>query len=71
MGTIATNLLASGDMQADAVYDAWALGRSDAKYLIIIIRRFILDYKPRALQRAIHLLAHAGLHPDIYWTSKN
>ena len=69
-GTIATNLLASGDVQTDAVYDAWALGRSDAKYLLII-RRFILDYEPRALRRAIHLLAHAGAHPDIFWTSKN
>jgi hypothetical protein len=69
-GTIATNLLASGDVQTDAVYDAWALGRSDAKYLLIV-RRFILDYEPRALQRAIHLLAHAGAHPDIFWTSNN
>lgn len=69
-GTIVTNLLASGDVQTDAVYDAWALGRSDAKYLIII-RRFILDYEPRALQRAIHLLAHAGSHPDIFFNSKN
>jgi hypothetical protein len=65
-GTIASNLLASGDVQTDAVYDAWALGRSDAKYLLII-RRFILDYEPRALQRAIHLLAHAGAHPDIFY----
>ncbi len=65
-GTIATKLLASGDVQTDAVYDAWALGRSDAKYLIMI-RRFILDYEPRALQRAIHLLAHAGSHPDIFY----
>ena len=69
-GTIATNLLASGDVQTGAAYDAWALGRSDSKYLLII-RRFILDYEPRALQRAIHLLAHAGAHPDIFWTSKN
>lgn len=69
-GTIATNLLASGDVQTDAVYDAWALGRSDAKYLLIV-RRFTLDYEPRALQRAIHLLAHAGAHPDIFWTSDN
>jgi hypothetical protein len=65
-GAIATNLLAAGELQTDAVYDAWALGRSDAKYLLII-RRFILDYEPRALRRAIHLLAHAGLHPDIFW----
>ncbi len=66
IGTIVTNLLASGDVQTDAVYDAWALGRSDAKYLLLI-RRFILDYEPRALQRAIHLLAHAGAHPDIFY----
>jgi len=64
-GAITTSLLATGELQTDAVYDAWALGRSDAKYLLII-RRFILDYEPRALRRAIHLLAHAGLHPDIF-----
>ena len=44
-GAIATSLLAAGELQTDAVYDAWALGRSDAKYLLII-RRFILDYEP-------------------------
>jgi hypothetical protein len=65
-GSIAASLLATGELQTDAVYDAWALGRSNAKYLLII-RRFILDYEPRALRRAIHLLAHAGLHPDILW----
>lgn len=65
-GAITMNLLATGELQTDAIYDAWALGRSDAKYLLII-RRFILDYQQRALCRAIHLLAHAGLHPDIFW----
>jgi len=69
-GALALNLLIAGPLQGDAVYDAWALGRSDSKYLLII-RRFIMDLDGGALRRAIHLLAHAGLHPDILWTPQN
>jgi hypothetical protein len=68
---VALQLLASVDaLQADAVFDAWALGRHDARHLILL-RRVILELRPIALRRAIHLLSHAGSHPDILWTPTN
>jgi hypothetical protein len=69
-GTLALNLLSPGPVQTDAVYDAWALSRSDAKYLLIM-RRFVMDLEPKALRRAIFLLSHAGSHPNILWTKDN
>jgi hypothetical protein len=69
-GIIALNLLSAGPRQTDAVMDAWALGRHDAKFLLIV-RRLILDLESNALQKAINLLAHAGSHPDIFWTKDN
>jgi Domain of unknown function (DUF4365) len=69
-GGITLRLLSAPPIQTDAVYDAWALGRHDAKYLLII-RRLILDLQLEALRRAIVLLSHAGLHPDIFFTSQN
>lgn len=53
-----------------AVYDAWALSRSNAKYLLIV-RRLLMDLQPQPLQRAIFLLSHAGSHPNILWTKDN
>ncbi len=68
---VALQLLASADaLQADAVFDAWALGRHDARHLILL-RRVILELRPVALRRAMHLLSHAGSHPDILWTPTN
>lgn len=69
-GTLALNLLLDGPLQADAVYDAWALGRFDAKYLLIV-RRLVMDLNPEALRRAIFLLSHAGSHPNILYTKDN
>jgi hypothetical protein len=69
-GGLALNLLSPGVMQGAAVYDAWALGRSDAKFLLIL-RRLISDLQSEPLRRAIYLLSHAGLHPDIFWTEDN
>ncbi len=69
-GAITLNLLSAGPLQTDAVYDAWALGRHDVKYLAIV-RRLILDLQPIAIRRAIVLLSHAGSHPDILWTPHN
>ena len=48
-GGITLRLLSAPPLQTDAVYDAWALGRHDAKYLLII-RRLILDLQFEALQ---------------------
>lgn len=69
-GSLALNLLSPGPLQIDAVYDAWALSRSDAKYLLMI-RRFVTDLEPEALRRGIFLLSHAGSHPNIFWTQDN
>ena len=70
-GTVALNLLSNlEDLQTDAVFDAWALGRHDARYLIVL-RRLILDLRPIAVRKAIALLSHATPHPDIFWTKKN
>ena len=69
-GSVLLNLLADGPIQVAAVYDAWALGRYDAKYLILL-RRLLLDLQPTAVRKAIHLLAHAGSHPNILWTKDN
>jgi hypothetical protein len=69
-GTVALNLLAEGPLQTDALYDAWALGRFDAKFLLIV-RRLVMDLKPEPLRRAIFFLSHAGGHPNILWTKDN
>jgi hypothetical protein len=70
-GAVALNLLSNLQaLQTDAVFDAWALGRQDARYLILL-RRLILDLHPIAVRKAIALLSHATPHPDIFWTKKN
>jgi hypothetical protein len=67
-GTIALNLLLAGDLQMGALYDAWALGRFDPKYLLIV-RRLIMDLQPETLRRAIFFLSHAGSHPNILYNT--
>jgi hypothetical protein len=67
-GNIALNLLLARDLQMDALYDAWALGRFDAKYLLIV-RRLIMDLQPETLRRAIFFLSHAGSHPNILYNT--
>lgn len=69
-GTLMLNLLEAGPLQMAAVYDAWALGRFDSKYLLMI-RRLIMDIESEALCRAIWLLSHAGDHPNILYTKHN
>lgn len=69
-GILTLNLLSPGRLQTDAVYDAWALSRSDPKYLLIL-RRLLMDLLPEALRRAIFLLSHVGSHPNILWTKDN
>jgi hypothetical protein len=66
-GGLMLNLLTSR-LQTDAVYDAWALGRFDAKYLLIL-RRLVMDLEAEPLRRAIFLLSHAGTHPNILWNT--
>jgi hypothetical protein len=69
-GDLTLNLLSPDPFQMDAVYDAWALSRSDSKYLLIL-RRFLMDLLPEALRRSIWLLSHVGSHPNIFWTKDN
>ena len=64
------NLLSPDPFQTGAMYDAWALSRSDAKYLLLL-RRFILDLHPEATRRSIWLLSHVGSHPNILFTKDN
>jgi hypothetical protein len=68
---VALGLLSdSDDIQEDAVFDAWALGRKDVRYLILL-RRLILELRPRSVRKAIVALSHATPHPDIFWTDRN
>jgi hypothetical protein len=67
-GGLMLNLLSPPHLQTDAVYDAWALGRFDAKYLLIL-RRLIMDLETEPLRRTIFLLSHAGSHPNILWNT--
>jgi hypothetical protein len=69
-GDLTLNLLSPDPFQTGAVYDAWALSRSDPKYLLIV-RRFLMDLQPNPLRRAIFLLSHVGSHPNIFWTKDN
>jgi hypothetical protein len=70
-GVPAVTLLSPSEvLQASAVWDTWALGRHDARHLIIL-RRVLLDLRPAALRHAIVLLSHATPHPDILSTPKN
>jgi hypothetical protein len=61
------NLLSPDPFQTGAVYDAWALSRSEAKYLLLL-RRFLMDLQPEALRRTIWLLSHVGSHPNIFFS---
>jgi hypothetical protein len=61
------NLLSPDPFQTGAMYDAWALSRSDPKYLLLL-RRFLLDLQPEATRRSIWLLSHVGSHPNIFFT---
>lgn len=54
----------SSDVQINALYDCFALGRSDAR-VFISIRHLIKALKGEVLLLAIRLLAHVTPHPDI------
>ncbi len=67
-GGLMLSLLSPEPLQTDAVYDAWALGRFDTKYLLIL-RRLIMDLGAEPLRRTIFLLSHAGSHPNLLWNT--
>ena len=64
------NLLSPDPFQTGAMYDAWALSRSDPKYLLLL-RRFLMELQPEATRRCIWLLSHVGSHPNIFFTKDN
>jgi hypothetical protein len=65
--------LASNDptIQEAAVYDAFALGRTDARALLLLRSslRYLSD--PRPLRLAIHVFALCVGHGDIFWSARN
>lgn len=70
LGSLTFNLLWPGSRQLDGVSDAFALGRFDSRYLLIL-RRLLLDLRDEALALAIVRLSYIGYHPDIFWTKEN
>ncbi len=65
--------LASDDpvIQRAAVYDAFALGRSDARALLLLRSGLRYFSDPRPLRLAIHVLALCKGHGDIFWSARN
>jgi hypothetical protein len=70
-GSLAMKLLSDQpEVQGEAVLDAWALGRGDARVLLLMRRLLVhLDVEPT--RRLIWALSHATPHPDIFWTPHN
>jgi hypothetical protein len=68
---IAINLLSkNAAVQRENLWDAWALGRRDARYLILL-RRVLLDLRGDAIRHAIDALSHATDHPNRLGTPIN
>lgn len=68
---IALKLLSeNAEMQRNAVYDIWALGRHDARYLLLL-RRLLIELDKRSTRLTIGILSHATAHPDIFWNADN
>lgn len=65
--------LASGDpmIQQAAVYDAFALGRTDARTLLLLRAALRYISEPPSLRLAIHILALCRGHGDIFWSASN
>ncbi|MEV0307474.1 DUF4365 domain-containing protein [Nonomuraea fuscirosea] len=59
------------ELQQSALFDCLMAGRSDPRYLMCV-RRLLLCFEDQGtLYSAIHLLAHATAHPDIFWHKGN
>lgn len=58
------------DVSNSAIYDCFALGRSDARVLITL-RYLIRSLAPEARRLAVKALSHVTPHPDIWWHSGN
>jgi len=53
-----------------AIWEAFALGRSDARALILL-RNVLPRLRGRAFEDALWALSHVTLNPDIWWSAKN
>ncbi|MFI9418198.1 DUF4365 domain-containing protein [Streptomyces werraensis] len=64
--------LMSEDMSAQisAVYDCFALGRGDARALLLL-RHTLTKLSSYALAQALHALSHCASNPDIPWSENN
>ncbi|MEU6526718.1 DUF4365 domain-containing protein [Streptomyces sp. NPDC046924] len=56
--------------QLSAVHDCFALGRGDARALLLL-RHTITELSAWALAAAIAALSHCVPHPDIFWSERN
>lgn len=69
-GVLAQALDANDDISISAIFDAFAIGRSDSRVLVGL--RYILRaLRERPRRAAIHVLSHATPHPDIMWHQGN
>jgi hypothetical protein len=53
-----------------AIFDCWALGRSDAR-AFLLLRRMLPALEGESLRHAIEVLSHLTPHPDIFWHHGN
>lgn len=60
----------SDDSRFSALSDCFALARSDPRVLIVL-RYLLRVLRDDLLRYALHILAHATPHPDIFWTKDN
>ncbi|MET4730673.1 hypothetical protein ABIE09_004493 [Lysobacter enzymogenes] len=68
--TLGLNLLSDDPArQAEALVDAWALSRRDARYLLLC-RRVILELPQESTRRLIWRLSHVAGNPDILHTAE-
>jgi hypothetical protein len=58
------------DLQATALLDCFAAGRSDSR-VFVILRYLVAMLKGEPLRMALTILAHATPHPDIFWRKSN
>jgi len=58
-------------IQRSAIYDAFALGRRDARPLLLVQASLRYMEDPSVLRLAIHALCLCVGHGDIYWTPRN
>ncbi|RSM98887.1 hypothetical protein DMH25_28900 [Streptomyces sp. WAC 01325] len=70
-GRALLDLMSEGmSAQISAVHDCFALGRGDARALLLL-RHTITKLSNYALAQALHALSHCASNPDIPWSERN